>query len=729
VYGSLGMPSAGDFPGSREGAATWTDHQGNFWLFGGVGYDSSGSLLSLNDLWKFDPSTKQWTWISGSNLGSRSGVQSGVYGALGAPAAGNVPGSRSYASSWIDAGGNLWLFGGEGYNPNNKYGIFNDLWKFDPSIGMWTWIGGCAAVSGETCEQRGVYGTRGTSSAMNAPGVRSDATSWIDNSGHLWLFGGWGLPASLPAGALNDLWQFDPSTTQWTWMGGSQQSQQPSVGSLGMPASQNSPGDRSGATGWIDTGGNLWLFGGTGVDGQGFTGLFNDLWEFSLSTHQWTWISGSNQSGSTGVYGTIGTPSGANVPGSRIEAGHWIDDSGRLWLFGGKYQDSGQNWHEYNDLWMFDPSVNQWAWMSGSSADPGYQYGWPGIYGVMGTPAPDNSPGGRGGGAYWTDTDGNFWLFGGFGVGQFGPYTLTTSKLNDLWEYEPAAGPTKITPTVTMTLSSSSIDAGRDLVVTVAVNGTSGHPTPTGSAMLAAGNYTSRQAALANGSVTITIPGGSLATGTFTLVATYSGDPYYNGVTATTSITVSPAHAFKLTCSPQALTVTRGVTIGNTSTVTISPVAGFSGTVLLTAGFDSSPANVQQLPSLGFVGNQVNISGSNAGAATLTITTTAPISADLRYPKGPGIFWGVSGGAAVAGILLFGLFKPRRRWQVILEILVLFVALSYSVVGCGSGGSNGGGGGGTTVGGTSVGNYIITIQGTSITGTEKATAEVSLTVQ
>ena len=36
-----------------------------------------------------------------------------------------------------------------------------------------------------------------------------------------------------------------------------------------------------------------------------------------------------------GVYGPKGVPSPSNVPGSRVGAVSWIDNSGNLWLFGG----------------------------------------------------------------------------------------------------------------------------------------------------------------------------------------------------------------------------------------------------------------------------------------------------------------------------------------------------------------------------------------------------------
>jgi len=58
TYGTLGVASSSNVPGARSSqgiAVTWTDSSGNFWLFGGVGYDSTGTLGSLNDLWRYQP--------------------------------------------------------------------------------------------------------------------------------------------------------------------------------------------------------------------------------------------------------------------------------------------------------------------------------------------------------------------------------------------------------------------------------------------------------------------------------------------------------------------------------------------------------------------------------------------------------------------------------------------------------------------------------------------------
>ena len=131
VYGNLGVPAAGNVPGSRSAAANWTDASGNFWLFGGI-----GTANTSNDLWMFSPATSEWTWMGGSGAGS-PGDQPGVYGTLGKPGIGSIPGSRSGASTWTDANGNLWLFGGLVPGTSGFEIQFNDLWEFIPAKNEW----------------------------------------------------------------------------------------------------------------------------------------------------------------------------------------------------------------------------------------------------------------------------------------------------------------------------------------------------------------------------------------------------------------------------------------------------------------------------------------------------------------------------------------------------------------------------------------------------------------
>jgi N-acetylneuraminic acid mutarotase len=436
VYGTLGTPGSSNVPGSRFDSISWIDSSGNLWLFGGDGYDSTGADGFLNDLWEFNPTTKQWTWVSGSNTVNANYV----YGTLGVPASTNVPGGRLGAVSWTDGSGNLWLFGGGGYAPTGGY--LNDLWEYSPTTKEWTWISGSSTIN-----SMGVYGTLGEPAPSNVPGNRESAVSWIDSSGNLWLFGGicWGpapTGSGLTEGGLNDLWEYSAATKQWTWMSGSSTMNAGGVyGTLGMPASTNVPGSRLSAVSWIDGSGNLWLFGGNGMDASLNDVFLNDLWEYSPTTKEWTWVSGSNTgSGSVtvgvpGVYGTLGVPAVTNIPGGRMSSVRWIDSSGNLWLFGGSGYDSTGTFGTLNDLWEFSRTSKEWTWMSGSNTIPKQGAGQPGVYGTLGEPAITNVPGNRFGSISWIDSSGNLWLFGG--VTSDAPGGQDAGWINDLWRYQP----------------------------------------------------------------------------------------------------------------------------------------------------------------------------------------------------------------------------------------------------------------------------------------------------
>ena len=349
------------------------------------------------------PHESTWTWVSGTNTVD----QAGVYGTQGTADPSNVPGARQFAVSWTDKSGNLWLFGGNGVDAITGY--LNDLWKFDGT--NWTWVNGSTNGNGA-----GVYGTQGVSSATNSPGGRTGAAAWVDGSGHLWLFGGYGADSAGTTGELNDLWKFDG--TNWTWVSGSSLANQiGAYGTKGTASPSNVPGARASLVTWADASGNLWLFGGLGLDSAGTGGSLSDLWKFDGSS--WTWVSGSNTVNQSAVYGTLGTASPSNAPGARFNAVSWIDSNGALWLFGGAGTDP------QNDLWRFDGT--NWTWVGGSNlADQ------PGVYGTKGTSAPSNIPGARVNMAASADSSGTVWLFGGAGLDSTGAY----GSLNDLWKFD-----------------------------------------------------------------------------------------------------------------------------------------------------------------------------------------------------------------------------------------------------------------------------------------------------
>jgi N-acetylneuraminic acid mutarotase len=421
IYATKGSPSSIGVPGARFMSSEWTDASGRLWLFGGEGVDSTGTYGLLNDLWRFDPGTSQWTWISGSEVRD----QPGSCGTKGVAAPGNVPGARAFAVSWIDGAGRLWLFGGSGLAATGIYGRLNDLWRFAPDTGLWTWMGGSDAT-----EQPGVYGVRGTGSPSNWPGARDGAVCWRDAAGMSWLFGGSGVGISGYASVLNDLWMFDGSTLEWTWISGDSEPDQLGVyGTKGVADSANVPGARLIPGTWIDPAGRLWLFGGEGwgSDLEGNVYLLNDLWSFDPSTGLWTWFGGSDKVDADGSYGTNGVASPSNVVGARRHPMTWRASDGSFWLFGG--DGNGEtDWAGFlNDLWKYDPAAGLWTWVGGSKTP-----GTVGVYGTKGTPAAANLPGARSWSACWLDPQGRFWLFGGGGYGTDPTYN---GPLNDLWRY------------------------------------------------------------------------------------------------------------------------------------------------------------------------------------------------------------------------------------------------------------------------------------------------------
>ena len=203
IYGEKGVPSVNKIPGARSSSAFWTDEDGMMWLFGG--YES---FEYNNDLWKFNPFTDEWTWISGRN----SQNIPGNYGTKGVPDPNNEIGSRRYTRGWVDNDGNFWIFGGAGIDSRGVLGYLNDLWKYNPETNIWTWMHGSDTTGAE-----GVYGTMGVPSPDNVPPPRYTYSAWTDDSGNLWMFGGY------PSDYLqfNDLWKYDIRMNMWTWVAGS----------------------------------------------------------------------------------------------------------------------------------------------------------------------------------------------------------------------------------------------------------------------------------------------------------------------------------------------------------------------------------------------------------------------------------------------------------------------------------------------------------------------------
>jgi hypothetical protein len=115
-----------------------------------LGWQTQAQVLPFV-FWK---AHNMFTWMGG---GSQQ-TQIGLYGTKGTGSTANGPGPRYYGVSWVDASGNHWLFGGYGYSAYGDLDLLNDLWKYNPTNGQWTWVSGSSTQAGGGT---GTYGTKG----------------------------------------------------------------------------------------------------------------------------------------------------------------------------------------------------------------------------------------------------------------------------------------------------------------------------------------------------------------------------------------------------------------------------------------------------------------------------------------------------------------------------------------------------------------------------------------
>ena len=210
----------------------------------------------------------------------------------------------------------------------------NDLWEYTISSGEWTWMGGSNLV-----DVAGVYGTKGTAAPANIPGARYQCRHM---DGHVRKFLAFRRRQSEVNGttvdSFNDLWEFSTVSKEWTWMNGSNASTR-----MALMACR---AQRLRAT--LQGRGAIYSVGRIRPEISGFLeGLatirlattaqvqvdLNDLWEYSVSTNEWTWKNGPNVGNGNGTFGTLGQLAPGNIPASREGGASWADASGNLWLF------------------------------------------------------------------------------------------------------------------------------------------------------------------------------------------------------------------------------------------------------------------------------------------------------------------------------------------------------------------------------------------------------------
>ena len=232
---------------------------------------------------------------------------------------------------------------------------------------------------------------------------------------------------------------------------------------------------------------------------------------------------------------------------------------------------------------------------------------------------------------------------------------------------------------------------------------------------------------------TATTGGGSLAG---IAVDSAGANIYVTGNTTSTDFpTVSPeqpkvgggADAFVVRYSPSPFTITAGALspssghpgVSATSTVTVTPLNGFTGTVTLGCTVAQAVPNAPTC-----TGTAVDITSSAPGTGTLTVNTTAA-SALLERPSS-GIFYAMLMpvvGMALLGAGIGSAGSRRRKWFGFLMLGLILCGLLLMPA-CGGSGS----GTKTGNGGTPTGPYAITVTGTSGSTVVGGTPTLTLTV-
>jgi len=211
---------------------------------------------------------------------------------------------------------------------------------------------------------------------------------------------------------------------------------------------------------------------------------------------------------------------------------------------------------------------------------------------------------------------------------------------------------------------------------------------------------------------------------------TYYFQAFAQNSVATTSGSIQSfviGGAAGFTISGTAITLAKGSSSGDTSTITVTPSGGFSGTVALSAAITNRPTGAQDPPIFSWTPSnaQVAISGSGAASATLTIITTPSTVGANQGPENPASRWYGTSGAVLACVALFWIPSRRRGLRNMLTIVALFVALGGGLLACSSGSNTIGGGSGNS--GTTSGTYTITV--TAASGSTSVSTPISVTVQ
>lgn len=185
VYpGTAYMTGTQYYPRARSDYGYWQDSLGNVWIYGG--YAESHGVDEFGDLWRFTPSTNEWSLISGNEV-------------LNPPHTATNPGSRNAPYCWVGNDNKLYMTGGL-----RQYSSFlRDTWRIDPETGDWE------AVSGENLINNSPISSGfQIESPENIPGASVNTLNHLTTGSHTYMFSGYGMGENNLLGFTGAMWRY-----------------------------------------------------------------------------------------------------------------------------------------------------------------------------------------------------------------------------------------------------------------------------------------------------------------------------------------------------------------------------------------------------------------------------------------------------------------------------------------------------------------------------------------
>ncbi len=448
VTGQKGVASPSNTPASGDYSKSWY-YKGKLYVF---------APNSLDYMWEYDHSTNNWRYIKFTNRLPSNG---NVYGIKGVEDSLNTPIVSYEAHSWVR---------------NNKLCLldYNNIWSYNLVTNNWTWEGGDTLNHSYPD-----YGRLNHADSLTNPGSLGYSVLWKTNkylytlsNGALWCYNNntkhwkwingthnsevkklsvvpyiahhlnepsfgskniwqngdtvymYGVQYDYFSNTTMELWRYTIDNNQWALIN-SYDNTEPVYGTKGVATVHNRPGirDNNACTWYVNN--KLYLYGGV----KNFTSsiaIANDLWEYDLQTNMWRYLKGDS-----GVvkatYGTLGVAGIINNPGIRLASSSWVHN-GQLYLFGGG--SDGNFFYNYNDIWRYDISSNNWTWIKGDTI-----LHVAAKYGTRGVADSNNNPGAI---VFQQDCylNGKLYVFGGRTQMFPSSGSFWRRECNELWEYD-----------------------------------------------------------------------------------------------------------------------------------------------------------------------------------------------------------------------------------------------------------------------------------------------------